>query len=105
MKSPRDSAINSIRLRPSILSERRPLRDTYCSQRYADGDDAAGTASSNNQDRPSLSQRIIQHQKASAEISDPSSDYPNFIVDPQIKSFSLPQSTKVRLISCFLELG
>ena len=97
-RSPRDSVMNSIRLRESILSDRRPLRDTYCSQRYTDGGDGDDKA---NHIRPSISQRIIEeHEKSAVELDKRSSSTQNFMVDPLMGSSSpLLPFAKVRLVS------
>ncbi|KAM7535598.1 hypothetical protein Aperf_G00000089944 [Anoplocephala perfoliata] len=54
----RDSVMDSVSIRPSVLTERRPIRDTYCSQRYQDVDQIV----TDQQPRPSLVQKVIQYR-------------------------------------------
>lgn len=57
----RDSVMDSISIRPSILTDRRPIRDTYCSQRYQD----VGQIATDQQPQSSLVQKFIQYRGAS----------------------------------------
>lgn len=50
--------MDSISVRPSVLTERRHIRDTYCPQDYQNGDQVP----SDQQPRPSVIQKYIQYR-------------------------------------------
>lgn len=94
----RNSVLSSTRVRQSILTERRSPRDTYCSQRYAAGGEAASTETPDVDCVPAQrSQRIIHYRdKTNTEVVD--SDSGDLLKVPQPP----PLSGKVNLCVLFI---
>lgn len=94
---PRDSIMASTHVRKSILTERWPLRDIYCSQRYTD-DGAANDVVTTGQKSPaSTSQRLVQCREPAATKfvdSSSSSAASTFTTEPFKKPSSRPLSPK-----------